>query len=95
MTSFALGPGNSTGLDLSDNLLTGTLPPSWGSAGSAFRTLDLSGNFLGGTIPASWVPLFLGASSISLGSNQLNGSLPAGLAALPTALNRTAGGEGW
>lgn len=43
-------------LHLDANLLSGTLPDTWGSGGSfpAIANITLAGNNLSGSIPASW-----------------------------------------
>ncbi len=66
------------GINLSANMLTGTLPPDWGANYSTvLERLDLSRNYFNGTIPSSWSRLALNASHFSLASNYLNGSVPA------------------
>ena len=91
---FALGPNNSSSLDLSYNQLSGTLPAAWGTAGGAFRQLSLAGNYITGSLPASWAALAINASGFDLSSNYLNGSLPAGFSTPPAALSMT-GPDNW
>ena len=71
------GDGRVTGLDLSENGLSGELPPALGSLGSLTQ-LNLSGNQLGGELPTELGRL-IGLTELHLHSNQLEGRLPAEL----------------
>ena len=69
------GDGSVTGLDLSENRLTGELPPQIGNL-AGLTSLHLSGNQMEGEIPES-IGSLTGLTELSLHSNQLGGSLPA------------------
>ncbi len=71
------GDGRVTGLDLSENGLSGELPPALGNLAS-LTELDLSGNGLTEEIPAELGRL-TGLTELHLHSNQLEGRLPAEL----------------
>ncbi|KAJ9135519.1 hypothetical protein P3X46_032697 [Hevea brasiliensis] len=64
-------------LDLSQNSLTGSIPPSFGSLGN-LTILDISSNFLSGSIPPGIRMLFK-LQYLNLSSNQLSSSIPAQL----------------
>ena len=72
---------NFRGLDLSENQLSGAIPPELGSLPS-LTWLDLSGNALTGEIP-SWPGRLLHLGSLRLGGNQLSGEIPSWLGSLP------------
>ena len=64
-------------IDLSNNGLTGTLPPSLGNL-SALTDLDLSNNSIGGSLPSELGNL--GAlTHLNLGQNSFTGNLPSSL----------------
>ena len=71
------GDGLVTGLDLSQNGLSGELPPALGNL-AGLTQLDLSGNQLAEEIPAELGRL-TGLTELHLHSNQLSGKLPADL----------------
>jgi hypothetical protein len=79
-------------LDVSGNLLTGSLPGAWGNASLAqgFLHISLGANFLAGTIPDSYGALLSGgARRLRLEANNLEGMLPASwlsMASAPAAL---------
>ena len=77
------GEGLITGLDLSENGLSGELPPALGSVAS-LTALNLSGNQLEGEIPST-IGNLTGLEDLYLNDNQLDGSLPADMGNL-TAL---------
>jgi Leucine-rich repeat (LRR) protein len=72
--------GRVTALDLSGNLLSGSLPVSL-SVLSALQTLHLDHNSLSGSIPAS-IGNLTNLKLLSLFNNQLSGSIPESLSAL-------------
>jgi hypothetical protein len=74
-------------LDLSSNMLTGTLPGTWGTLAPAttFDTISLASNFFNGSVPDSWDALLGSTVNLLLASNHLQGSLPASWAALAAA----------
>ena len=78
------GAGRVTGLDLSQNGLSGELPPALGNLAGLTR-LDLSGNQLSGELPAELGRL-TALTELHLHSNRLEGTLPAELGSL-TGLN--------
>jgi hypothetical protein len=63
-----------TGLDLSENGLTGKLPASLGSLGNLV-SLDLEGNAISGALPTSLGKLAQ-LQSLHLGLNQISGAIP-------------------
>jgi len=67
--------GHVTQIDLSANLLKGTIPPSMGYYFSKLSSLNLAGNQLGGAIPSSLGHLSQ-LQTLALNNNQLNGSIP-------------------
>ncbi len=67
-----------TGLDLSDNNLSGELPAELETL-SHLRTLDLSDNRLTGPIPTEWADGLDVLLRLNLSDNQLNGEIPAGI----------------
>ncbi len=69
--------GSVTGLDLSINGLTGSIPPDLGNL-TNLRNLSLGGNELGGEIPVSLGNL-TNLELLRLDRNQLTGCIPAGL----------------
>lgn len=75
-------------IDLSENKLSGTLPPEWASplVANIDASLELNDNNLTGTIPASWAGKM---RTINFANNQLSGAWPAGL--VPTEECLTAG----
>ena len=79
------GEGRVTGLDLSENRLSGELPPELGNLTSLTRLL-LHSNQLGGEIPTALGRL-TGLTELSLHLNQLGGNLPAEMGNL-TGLQR-------
>ena len=60
-------------LDLSNNLLTGHIPPSIGN--TRMLEINLSNNQIGGTIPAS-IGNITGLAKLVLNNNKLTGSIP-------------------
>ncbi len=74
------GAGRVTGLDLSQNGLSGELPPALGNLAGLSR-LDLSGNQLSGEMPAELGRL-TALTELRLHSNRLEGNLPAELGLL-------------
>ena len=74
------GAGRVTGLDLSQNGLSGEIPPALGNLASLTR-LDLSGNQLSGEMPAELGRL-TALTELRLHSNRLEGNLPAELGLL-------------
>ncbi len=74
------GAGRVTGLDLSQNGLSGELPPALGNL-SGLTRLDLSGNQLSGEMPAELGRL-TAMTELHLHSNRLEGTLPAELGSL-------------
>lgn len=77
------GDGSVSGLDLSENGLSGELPPQLGGL-VGLTSLDLSGNQLEGEIPES-IGNLTAMEELSMHSNQLGGNLPADIGNL-TAL---------
>ncbi|KAF3442375.1 hypothetical protein FNV43_RR16291 [Rhamnella rubrinervis] len=72
-------------LDVSDNNLTGTIPPCLGKHGTSvleLRTLDLSNNHLQGKVPRSLVQC-RNLEILNLGHNQIRDTFPFWLAELP------------
>lgn len=69
------GDGSVTGLDLSENELTGELPPQFGGLAS-LKELNLSGNQLEGEIPET-IGSLTALEELYLNDNQLEGGLPA------------------
>ncbi|CAK0772056.1 hypothetical protein CVIRNUC_003924 [Coccomyxa viridis] len=86
-------------LHLDANLMTGTLPASWGAGGSfpMLSNLTLANNNLSGSLPMSWgtnsqlVPRFKNLQWLTLlpGNPGLCGGIPPGL----TVLQKTGGGN--
>lgn len=74
-------------LDLSSNMLMGTLPGAWGTLAPAttFDTISLASNFLNGSVPESWDALLGSTVNLRLAANNLQGALPASWAALAAA----------
>lgn len=77
--------GRLTGLDLSNNGLSGRLPTRFGSllnvsdSDLRLEELDLSGNQLTGPIPPTLISLFPNLTKLDLSGNQLSGEIPAEL----------------
>ncbi|KAH7846145.1 hypothetical protein Vadar_010446 [Vaccinium darrowii] len=67
-------------LDVSGNLIAGTIPPSFGDL-TSLVSLDLSRNMLQGPIPNNMGQM-RGLKYLSLGGNNLNGSIPTSLGQL-------------
>ena len=72
--------GRVTGLDLSENALSGSLPPELGSL-SSLAELNLGGNALTGPVPA-WLAGLSDLEVLSLWDNELSGRIPAALGSL-------------
>ena len=72
--------GRVTRLDLSDNQLTGEIPPELGTLAN-LESLNLRGNELGGEIPAELGTL-ANLELLDLSDNQLTGEIPAELGTL-------------
>ena len=72
--------GRVTGLDLSENALSGSIPPELGSL-SRLVELSLGGNALTGRVPA-WLASLSDLEVLSLWGNELNGLVPGGLGGL-------------
>lgn len=70
-----------TGLNLDDNVFTGTIPPSIGLLNN-LDFLDRAHHNLNGTTPAE-IGLLTKLEVLALYSNQLTGTLPSSLASLP------------
>ncbi|KAK9789943.1 hypothetical protein WJX73_007087 [Symbiochloris irregularis] len=60
-------------LDLSGNVMTGTLPESWGRQLN-LSTLTLNDNFFSGTLPPAWGDM--GLEDLSLSGNYLHEAIP-------------------
>ncbi|GLT64435.1 hypothetical protein SLA2020_369300 [Shorea laevis] len=69
-----------TGIDMSSNRLTGSIPFEMGEL-SQLRSLNLSNNFLTGPIPNSFQNL-KNVESLDLSHNKLSGGIPKELAGL-------------
>ncbi len=70
--------GRVVGLDLSENNLTGPIPPELADLGDVLLVLDLADNQLSGPIPAE-LGNFVNLEAIYLGGNQFYGCIPNGL----------------
>ena len=73
-------PRRVTGLDLSNNQLSGTIPAELDRL-TSLQVLDLSGNLLSGTIPAELGSL-ADLQELKLSGNLLSGTIPAELGRL-------------
>ncbi|KAJ4710864.1 Leucine-rich repeat receptor protein kinase [Melia azedarach] len=71
-------------LDLSRNLLNGSIPPSM-SEMKNLSSIDLSHNNLSGEIPSNWQDLEL-LRVIDLSNNRLSGDIPTSVCSLPSLL---------
>ena len=67
-------PRRVTGLDLSDNRLTGSIPTQLGSL-TALTALDLSGNMLGGDLPAGLRDMPPTLATLRLAGNSFTGCI--------------------
>ena len=67
-------------MDLSDNRLSGALPPEW-ATWKQLRRLYLSGNRLGGRLPLAWEAM-ASLQKLDLSENDLGGPLPPEWAAM-------------
>ena len=61
-------------LDLGDNRLGGTLPPSWSSM--PLHVLSLDSNDISGSLPAEWAAMAPTLQNLSLELNLLSGTVP-------------------
>ncbi|KAL3511922.1 hypothetical protein ACH5RR_024639 [Cinchona calisaya] len=69
-----------SGLDLSDNRLTGEIPSEFGGL-IAIRALNLSRNFLQGSIPSS-LSMLIQVESLDISYNNFSGDIPSSLDSL-------------
>jgi hypothetical protein len=80
-------PQSLTGLDLTDNLFSGTIPPSIGTF-TNLDFLDFGDNSLNGTIPTE-IGLLSKLEVLDLYSNRFTGTVPSSLASLPLSKSHT------